>query len=139
MKKLVLASIFMSLVSVTVQAEVLHFVAFKYKSEVSDSQKKSVVSKFLALKHLSKRAGKNYILSIEAGKANSKEGFDQGMEQGFIVKFKSEVDRDYYVGKPFASEFDPAHEEFKQHVGPLLSFDKNGKLDGVYVFDFNSK
>ena len=61
------------------------------------------------------------------------------MSQGFIVTFKNESDRDYYVGKPFSADFDPAHDEFKQFVGPLLSIDQNGKLDGVIVFDFNTK
>jgi hypothetical protein len=78
-------------------------------------------------------------VSIESGKANSKEGADQGMTQGFIVTFKNESDRDYYVGKPFSADFDPAHESFKQFVGPLLSVDANGKIDGVYVFDFTTK
>ena len=50
---------------------------------------------------------------------------------GYIVTFKNVADRDYYVGRPFHTPYDPNHDAFKTFVGPLL--DKNG----AFVFDFN--
>jgi len=138
MKKLIIGTALMSLLSITANASVKHFVAFKYKPSVSKQEKESVINHFLALKKLAIRNSQQYIVSIETGKANSKEGADQGMEQGFIVTFKTESDRDYYVGKPFSNDFDPAHEEFKQFVGPLLATDANGNINGVIVFDFST-
>jgi hypothetical protein len=139
MKNLIISTFLVSILSFNANAVVKHFVAFKYKPTVTSSEKVNVINRFLSLKKLAIRNGQPYIISIETGKANSKEGADQGMEQGFIVTFKSESDRDYYVGKPFTSDFDPAHEDFKQFVGPLLSVDENGDINGVIVFDFSTK
>ncbi|MGZ3790236.1 MAG: Dabb family protein [Bacteriovorax sp.] len=139
MKKLFLVISAAGLFTINAMAEVSHFVAFKYKPSVTAEQKQTVIKRFLDLKNLAIRNGSHYIISIETGKGNSREGADQGMEQGFIVKFKNESDRDYYVGKPFTSDFDQDHDEFKQFVGPLLATDKNGKINGVFVFDFTTK
>lgn len=71
--------------------------------------------------------------SIETGPDISGEGLDQCFEQGFIVAFKSQADRNYYVGQPVVADpsfYDPAHQAFKDFVGPLL--DQNG----AFVFDF---
>ena len=118
-------------------ANVKHFVAFKFKPEVTSLQKQQIQKKFMLLKDECLKDGKKYILSIESGPVISKEGFDQKFEQGYIVTFKSLADKDYYVGKPFSSSFDPAHENFKSFVGPLLQTDANNNINGVFVFDFN--
>lgn len=119
---------------------VKHFVAFKYKPEVTGEQKREVRARFMALKNLClNEAGNKYIVSIEAGSANSPEGADQGLQDGFIVTFKSTADRDYYVGRPFSKVFDPAHDQFKAFVGPLLATDEQGHVNGVFVFDFETK
>ncbi len=110
---------------------VKHFVAFKFDQSVTTQEKELVLKKFLALKNKCLKSNKTYIISIEAGLANSPEGADQGYEQGYIVTFASKQDRDYYVGKPFFTNFDPAHDEFKNFVGPLLQKDS-----GAFVFDF---
>lgn len=78
-----------------------------------------------------------YILSIETGSQNSGEGVDQNFEQAFIVTFKSEGDRNYYVGRGIVNKpgnFDIAHDEFKSFVGQFL----RNPIDpsGVLVFDF---
>lgn len=118
---------------------VRHFVAFKFKKNIDQVQINKVVSNFLALKTLCVRNAKPYILSIEVGKANSFEGADQGKQIGFLVTFKSEGDRNYYVGQPLIPEsevdfYDPAHLRFKKFVGPLL--ETPVVPNGVYVFDF---
>lgn len=110
-----------------------HIVLFRYKDSVTAPQKREVIKRFLALKYLARRDGEPYIVSIDTGKQNSGEGASQGLEQGFIVTFKSQGDRNYYVGTPVVTNpayFDPAHQKFKNFVGPLL--DKNGAL----VFDY---
>lgn len=130
MKVLILMT---ALMTFSVHAKVVkHFVAFKYDQSVTETEKQLVMKKFLALKNKCLKNNKPYILSIEAGYANSPEGADQGYEQGFIVTFVSEKDRNYYVGKPFFTHFDPAHDEFKNFVSPLLQ-----KNAGAFVFDFS--
>lgn len=112
-----------------------HLVLFKFKKGITQSQKNEVVSRFLALKN-SKKNEKSYILSIEYGFQNSKEGLHKDFEVCFKVSFDSKKDRDYYVGKPFLTEsgtFDIMHDNFKNFVGPLL----NSK-DGVLVFDYEA-
>lgn len=113
---------------------VRHVVLFRYAPTVTPEQKAEVKKRFLALRSLSVRNGRPYVVSIETGAANSGEGADQGLEQGFIVTFRSQGDRNYYVGKPIVTDpafIDSAHEAFKEFVGPLL--DQNGAL----VFDFS--
>lgn len=112
---------------------VRHIVLFRYDANVTTEQKNEVKQRFLALQRLCKRNGERYVLSIETGGEISGEGADQGLEQGFIVTFKSQGDRNYYVGQPVVtdpSHYDSAHQAFKDFVGPLL--DQNGAL----VFDF---
>ena len=111
-----------------------HIVLFRYNEAVSPEQKEEVIRRFLALRTLSKRNGNTYIVSIETGSEISGEGLDQCLEQGFIVTFKSQGDRNYYVGQPIVTDsrfYDLAHQAFKDFVGPLL--DQNGAL----VFDFS--
>ena len=111
-----------------------HIVLFRYASSVTQEQKNEVTQRFLALQALCKRGGRKYIVSIETGGEISGEGADQGLEQGFIVTFRSQGDRNYYVGQPViddANFYDPHHQAFKDFVGPLL--DQSGAL----VFDFS--
>lgn len=112
---------------------VRHIVLFRYAPSVTPEQKAEVKKRFLALKTQSLRNGRPLIASIETGGELSGEGADQGLEQGFIVTFRSQGDRNYYVGQPVVTDssyYDPAHQAFKDFVGPLL--DQNGAL----VFDF---
>ena len=112
-----------------------HIVLFRYNEAVSPEQKEEVIRRFLALRTLAKRNGNTYILSIESGSEISGEGLDQCLEQGFIVTFKSQGDRNYYVGQPVVTDpdfYDAAHQAFKDFVGPML--DQNG----AFVFDFSA-
>ncbi|MBV2141955.1 Dabb family protein [Falsochrobactrum sp. TDYN1] len=115
---------------------VQHIVLFRYKNSVTPAQIKETRERFLALKDEARRDGKPYILRLEAGAQNSGEGVDHGFQEGFIVTFASEGDRNYYVGTPVVSDprfYDAAHQRFKDFVGPLLA-----EKDGVLVFDFNA-
>jgi hypothetical protein len=118
---------------------VRHLVTFRFKAGVTGAQVEEVVRRFLALKTACRRDGREYIRSIEAGRANSPEGADQGQQVGFLVTFGSEGDRNYYVGAPLIDPgmpqfFDPAHAEFKGFVGGLLATPV--VPNGVFVFDF---
>lgn len=113
---------------------VRHIVLFRYNKNLSSTAKQDIKKRFLDLKRTCLRNGKPYIVSIEAGSQNSYEGADQGLEAGFIVTFKSQGDRNYYVGHPIVTDeqfADPAHDAFKKFVGPKLD------QDGVIVFDFS--
>lgn len=114
-----------------------HIVIFKYKSSVTEEQRDEVARKFLQLQS-SKRPGDSrpYIISIITGSQSSGENASMDFEQAFIVTFRSEGDRNYYVGTPVVDNpdyYDEHHAEFKQFVGSLLTED-----NGALVFDFKT-
>lgn len=113
-----------------------HIVLFRFKPETSAEQRKEVLDRFQQLKDTAKRNGEPYIISIVAGAQNTSfESAGQGFDQAFIVQFRSQGDRNYYVGTPAVTDpafYDPAHQQFKTFVGPLLA--ENGAL----VYDFPS-
>jgi hypothetical protein len=121
----------------TALADIQHIVVFRYRADVAAATKADLAAHFLALKDLAKRDGQRYIVSITGGQAISKEGFDQGLEQAFVVTFKNEADRNYFVGKPYSDTMDPAHQALVQVVVPLIAVDAAGKLSGIFVFDFS--
>ena len=112
--------------------KVRHIVLMRFLPTITDAQRAEVVRRFMALAQVSRRDnGQQVIASIETGVQMSGEGVDQGFEQGFVVTFNSEGDRNYYVGKPVVSDpayFDPAHEAFKKFAAPYII--------GVLVFDY---
>jgi hypothetical protein len=110
-----------------------HIVLFRYVPTASAEQKAQVRAHFLDLQRLCQRNGQRYVVSIESGAQNSGEGADQGLEEGCIVTFRSEGDRNYYVGQPVVTDanyYEPAHQAFKDFVAPLLA------ANGALVFDF---
>ena len=121
----------------TAFADIQHIVVFRYRADVTAETKADYAARFLALKDSAKRDGHPYIVSITGGKAISKEGFDQGLEQAFVVTFKNEADRNYFVGAPYSETMDPAHKALVQVVVPRIAVDDAGKLAGIFVFDFS--
>ena len=121
----------------TALADIQHIVVFRYRPDVAAAAKADYAARFLALKDLAKRNGQSYIVSITGGKAISKEGYDQGLEQAFVVTFRNEADRNYFVGKPYSDTMDPAHQALVQLVFPLIAVDPAGKPSGIFVFDFS--
>lgn len=120
----------------TALADIQHIVIFKYRDGVEASTKADIAQRFIGLKDIARREGQPYILSIVGGKAASKEGFDQGYEEAFILTFKTKSDRDYFVGKPYQDTMDPDHLALAKVAMPLLMQDAQGKATGLYVFDF---
>jgi hypothetical protein len=118
-------------------ADVQHFVAFHYKPGVDPAIKADIARRFIELKDRAMRDGRPYIVSIVGGKAASREGFDRNLEEGFIVRFRTASDRDYFVGPPYLSAMDPSHEAVAKIVTPLLDADSSGKPTGLFVFDFD--
>jgi|SRR6185437_5246111 len=120
-------------------AEIQHVVVFKYKPTVTQQQKQEVMNRFLALKDKSKKNGKSYIVSLIGGDCTkSQEGLTRGFEHTFIITFKNQDDFNYYLGESFARPFDRVHDDFKKFVGPFLSVDEKGKINGAMVFDFET-
>lgn len=112
-----------------------HIVLFQYKPGVSEAEKAEVRQRFLALKTTAHRDGQPYIRALVTGKQNSLENLHMGFEQGFVLTFDSEGDRNYYVGTPAVTDplyLDPQHDAFKEYVTPLLLEGNHGAL----VFDF---
>jgi hypothetical protein len=96
-----------------------HVVCFKFKTTATAQDIKKVEEAFQALK------GKiPQIVTLEWGTNVSKEKKDKGFTHCFVLSFKSEQDRDTYIGH---SE----HKAFGRIVGPVL--------DDVFVLDFWSK
>jgi hypothetical protein len=112
---------------------VRHVVLFRYRDDVTDQQKGDVQRRFRDLAASVRDDGARYILSVDAGSQRSGEGAGAGFEDGFVVSFASEGDRNYYVGTPVVdnpAHYDPAHAAFKKFVGPLLA-----ESGGALVFD----
>ncbi|MCE0743687.1 Dabb family protein [Acetobacter sicerae] len=109
-----------------------HMVMFRFRPEVTAALRNEVTKRFLALASLSRRPdGKPVVVSIEAGPQNSGENSDLGLQEGYLVTFRSEGDRNFYVGRPVVTDaryFDAAHDAFKTFAGPYL--------EKVVVFDF---
>jgi hypothetical protein len=97
-------------------AKLRHVVAFKFKQSATREQIKQVEDAFRDLKKKVRE-----IQDYEWGTNVSKETRNKGCTHGFILTFKSEVDRDTYIDHP-------AHKEFGKLVGPVL--------DDVFVIDF---
>jgi hypothetical protein len=116
----------------TPAGQVQHIVLFRFKDNVTQAQKKQVMVEYGSLKEkcVSPSTKRPYILSFDAGLPNSPEGFDQKMEQGYILTFNNVTDRDYFVGQDHKYPFDPVHDNFKKFVVPLL------RETGSIVFDF---
>ena len=55
------------------------------------------------------------------------------MEVSFIVELPNLYYRDYFVGRPFTTPYDPHHDAFKNFVGPLL---RKPVSEGLIVVDF---
>ncbi|ART93403.1 stress responsive alpha/beta barrel protein [Zymomonas mobilis] len=109
-----------------------HIVLFRFKKNVIEAERREVTKQFLELAKTSKRPdGQSVIVSIETGSQNSGENAGMDMDQGYIVTFNSEGDRNYYVGRPLVNDpafFDAAHEQFKSFAGTFL--------EKAIVFDF---
>ncbi|MCE2563079.1 Dabb family protein [Komagataeibacter sp. FNDCF1] len=111
---------------------VRHIVMFRFLPTITDAQRAEVVRRFMALGQVSRREdGSPVISAIETGAQISGEGVDEGLQQAFLVTFRSEGDRNYYVGRPVVTDpayFDPAHEAFKKFAAPYIV--------SVVVFDY---
>jgi hypothetical protein len=93
-----------------------HVVAFKFKETATKDDIKRVETAFRDLKKKIKE-----IQEYEWGINNSPEKHNKGTTHGFILSFKSEMDRNTYLDHP-------EHKEFGKLVGPLLA--------DVFVIDF---
>ncbi|EHH69433.1 Dabb family protein [Gluconobacter morbifer] len=112
---------------------VRHMVMFRYTKGSTPAQRAEVTARFMHLAVDSRRMdGMPVVVSVESGFQNSGEGVGNGLQQAFLVTFRSEGDRNYYVGKPVVTDaafFDPAHEAFKEFSAPYL--------EKVVVFDYD--
>lgn len=111
---------------------VRHMVMFRFNARTTQAERNEVTKRFVALASLSRRPdGSAVVASIETGPQISGENADIGLEQAYLVTFRSEGDRNFYVGRPIVSDpkyYDPAHDDFKSFAGPYL--------EKVVVFDF---
>ena len=85
-----------------------HFVLFAFHPHVTADQKLTLARDFAALKTQIPT-----IVAFEAGRNNSPEGLSHGFEDGWLISFASEADRDAYLPHP-------AHQAFVASIGPLV-------------------
>lgn len=109
---------------------IYHFVSFRFFDNVTQAQRDEVGDKYRQLFALCP-----YIVDFKGGIPNSHEGFQQMMDQAYVLTFKSIADRDYFVGRPFSQSYDPYHDAFKAMVGPLL---RKPIDEGLIVVDFQN-
>ena len=103
------------------KGKIVHVVSFKYKKAVTDAKQKEIADALVALKKSIPQ-----IISVDHGRNVSKEGFDRGFHELFILTFANEKDRDIYLEHP-------KHKEFAKLLDGIIA-DK-----GVFVFDYVSK
>ncbi|MFT8719727.1 Dabb family protein [Acetobacter sp.] len=113
---------------------VRHMVMFRFRQSATPEQRRQVTEHFMALAKESRRPDhSSVVVSIETGAQNSGESSDLGLERAYLVTFRSEGDRNFYVGQPVVTDshyFDAAHEAFKAFAKPYLA--------KVVVFDFTT-
>jgi hypothetical protein len=110
-----------------------HIVLIRFRPTALVAEAEEVVRRFLALGHECVRDGEPYIESIETGPQLSIEGAGEGFDRAFLLTFSSEGDLNYYLGRPAVEapgSFDPAHDAFKEFVGPFVD------TAGIVAFDF---
>ena len=96
-----------------------HVVCLKFKSTASAQDITKVEEAFRALKQKIPQ-----VVTLEWGTNVSQEKRDKGFTHCFILSFKSEKDRDTYIGHP-------EHKAFGKLLGPVL--------EDVFVIDFWAK
>lgn len=92
----------------------MHIVLFRYRSDIPWTALESHFRDFFALKDSCLKDGKPYMLSMRMGKNTSWENFGKGMTHAFVLEFKDEADRDYYL------LHDHVHRAFSAKAGPLI-------------------
>jgi hypothetical protein len=99
-----------------IEKQTKHFVAFKYKDTTTAAQKKALQDAFLGL---TKKIA--VIVSIEWGPNTSPENLNKGMNDAFLLTFKSAKDRDQYL-------VHPDHVAFKDMALPMVA--------DAFIFDY---
>lgn len=95
-------------------APVIHIVLFKYSPSVSWIELEKHFREFAALRDTCLKNGKPYMISMRMGKNTSWENFHKGMTHAFVLEFKDEEDRDFYL------LHDQVHRAFSAKAGPLI-------------------
>lgn len=96
---------------------VYHFVGFAFHAQTSQDTVEKILKSFRDLE-----SKIPLILDFRSGLNNSPEGLNKGCTYGFILTFRSEIERDQYL-------IHPDHKAF-------VSLVKN-HLSEVFVFDFS--
>ena len=98
------------------QRKLRHVVLFKFNAGTSETDKTGITKAFSAL--ADQMPG---VDAFEWGTDISPEDLSQGFTHCYVLTFHSEADRDAYLPHP-------AHEAFKQLIGPFV--------EGAFVVDY---
>lgn len=112
-----------------------HFVSFRFTASTSQRMIQKLVSGYMALKDacVDPITNQTYIVNFLGGSPNSVEGFQQQMQVAFVVTFPNVYYRNYFVGRPFTTPYDPHHDAFKTLIAPYLY---QPIAEGLIVIDF---
>ncbi|GAA5889205.1 hypothetical protein JCM6882_000674 [Rhodosporidiobolus microsporus] len=103
---------------------ITHFVAFKYKADVSEAERHLIASRFSALQDQCVHNG-NWYVTVQGGRQISPEQTQASeYHHAWTVTFNSTEERDFYLHE------DPAHNAFREFVGD--------KLESSFVFDLRN-
>jgi hypothetical protein len=103
--------------TIPVRMPITHVLLASFKADAKPEAVDKVCKQFVALKEtcLHPDTKKPYILSARGGKNNSPEDNHKGMTHGFVMEFKDETDRDYFLNT------DPSHKAFVEAIIPQNS------------------
>jgi hypothetical protein len=114
----------------------------RFNSTATAQQKQQAADSVAALINKCVRNGAKYIVDMQYGDQNSKENVERQMQVAFILTFKSEGDRNFFVGRPQitdATYYDPVHERFKNFSSPILQTGSTcgpNSPDGLLLFSY---
>ncbi|KAI0112039.1 hypothetical protein GGR51DRAFT_557220 [Nemania sp. FL0031] len=92
---------------------VTHILLSKFKPSTTREVIERISKQIIAFKdNCRDKDGKPYVLATKGGINNSPDDTNKGMTHGFIIEFKNEVDRKYFL------EEDKAHKDFVAAVAP---------------------
>ncbi|KAJ4313301.1 hypothetical protein N0V84_009478 [Fusarium piperis] len=92
---------------------VTHILLVSFKASASQATIDSICKRIIAFKDTClDPSGKPYVLATSGGINNNPEHSNKNMTHGFIIEFRNDADRVYFL------DVDPAHKEFVKHIDP---------------------
>ncbi|KAH6842644.1 hypothetical protein B0I37DRAFT_417813 [Chaetomium sp. MPI-CAGE-AT-0009] len=113
------------LFGVSPKTSITHILLVSFKPSASQDTIDAICKRIIAFKETCRDAqGKPYILATSGGINNNPEHSNKNMTHGFVIEFKNDADRRYFL------HVDQVHKHFLEHI------DQNN--DDFLTLDFTS-